>query len=71
MKYLLKILKDFTSYLWSGWSSISSILLFFALWDFGNQLYGNLVLPSPKETIQTLFYMINEPNVKRSAKLGS
>ena len=63
MKYLLKILKDFTSYLWSGWSSISSILLFFALWDFGNQLYGNLVLPSPKETIQTLFYMINEPKV--------
>ena len=63
MKYLLKILKDFISYLWSGWSSISSILLFFALWDFGNQLYGNLVLPSPKETIQTLFYMINEPKV--------
>ena len=55
MKYLLKILKDFPVYLWSGWSSISSILLFFALWDFGNQLYGNLVLPSPKETIQTLF----------------
>jgi NitT/TauT family transport system permease protein len=63
MKYLLKILKDFPVYLWSGWSSISSILLFFALWDFGNQLYGNLVLPSPKETIQTLFYMINEPKV--------
>ena len=63
MKYLLKILKDFPVYLWSGWSSISSILLFFALWDLGNQLYGNLVLPSPKETIQTLFYMINEPKV--------
>ena len=63
MKYLLKILKDFPVYLWSGWSSISSILLFFALWDFGNQLYGNLVLPSPKETIQTLFYMINEQKV--------
>ena len=63
MKYLLKILKDFPVYLWSGWSSSSSILLFFALWDFGNQLYGNLVLPSPKETIQTLFYMINEPKV--------
>ena len=63
MKYLLKILKYFPVYLWSGWSSISSILLFFALWDFGNQLYGNLVLPSPKETIQTLFYMINEPKV--------
>ena len=63
MKYLLKILKDFPVYLWSGWSSISSILLFFALWDFGNKLYGNLVLQSPKETIQTLFYMINEPKV--------
>ena len=62
MKYLLKILKDFISYLWSGWGSIASIFLFFALWDFGNQLYGNLVLPNPKDAIITLFSMLSEPN---------
>ena len=55
MKFILKILKDFPSYLWSGWGSLASIFLFFAFWDLGNQLYGNLVLPSPKETISTLF----------------
>jgi len=64
MKYLLKILKDFPSYLWSGWGSIASILLFLALWDFGNQLYGNLVLPSPKETINTLFSILNNENIQ-------
>ena len=62
MKFLFKIIKDFPSYLWSGWGSIASIFLFFALWDFGNQLYGNLVLPSPKDTMITLFPMLNEPS---------
>ena len=62
MKFLFKIIKDFPSYLWSGWGSIASIFLFFALWDFGNQLYGNLVLPSPKDTMITLFSMLNEPS---------
>ncbi|RXJ55263.1 ABC transporter permease [Candidatus Marinarcus aquaticus] len=58
MKFIFKILKDFPSYVWSGWGSIASICLFFALWDFGNQLYGNLVLPNPKETIATLLSVI-------------
>ncbi len=64
MKFLLKIIKDFPSYLWSGWGSIASIFLFLALWDFGNQLYGNLVLPSPKETISTLFSILNTQSVQ-------
>lgn len=58
MKFLFKIIKDFPSYIWSGWGSIASIFLFFAIWDLGNQLYGNLVLPSPKETILTLISII-------------
>ncbi len=62
MKFIFKIIKDFPSYLWSGWGSIASIFLFFALWDLGNQLYGNLVLPSPSETISTLILALNEQN---------
>ena len=60
MKFFLKILKDFPAYLWSGWGAIASILLFIALWDVGNQVYGNLVLPSPRETFQTLYVMLHD-----------
>lgn len=60
MKFFIKILKDFPSYLWSGWGSIASIFLFFALWDFGNQLYGDLVLPTPKDTFIAMFEILND-----------
>jgi NitT/TauT family transport system permease protein len=63
MKFLLKVLKDFPGYLWSGWGAIASIFLFLACWDWGNQLYGDLVLPSPKETFVTLYSMLHEQNV--------
>ncbi len=63
MKFILKILKDFPAYLWSGWGAVASILLFIALWDVGNQVYGNLVLPSPLETFKTLNLMLNDPLV--------
>ncbi len=58
MKFIIKIIKDLPAYLWSGWGAIASIFLFIAFWDLGNQLYGNLVLPSPKETFSTLFTML-------------
>jgi len=60
LKFFLKILKDFPAYLWSGWGAVASILLFVALWDIGNQTYGNLVLPSPLETFQTLYVMLHD-----------
>ncbi len=63
MNFIIKLLKDFPSYLWSGWGAIASIFLFLALWDVGNQLYGNLVLPSPKETFSTLFTMLYDESV--------
>ncbi len=58
MKALINILRDFPRYLWSGWGAIASIFLFIALWEFGHQLYGNLVLPSPKETFLRLGQML-------------
>jgi NitT/TauT family transport system permease protein len=54
VKSFLKILRDFPSYLWGGWGAIASIFLFIAAWDIGNQIYGDLILPSPMETFQTL-----------------
>ena len=63
MKFFLKILKDFPAFLWSGWGAIGSIFLFIACWDLGNQVYGDLVLPSPLETFSTLFAMLGDPAV--------
>lgn len=69
MKSVLKILKDFPAYLWSGWGSIASILLFIAFWDMGNQIYGDLVLPSPLETFETLYAMLGDKEVLEQIKI--
>ena len=63
MKFILKLLREFPGYLWSGWGALASILLFMAFWDVGNQLYGDLVLPSPLETFSTLYLMLQDPAV--------
>lgn len=54
MKAFLKIIKEFPWFLWGGWGSVASVMLFLAFWDFGNQVYGDLVLPSPKEVLSTI-----------------
>ena len=54
MKTFLKIIRDFPWFLWSGWGSIASIFLFLALWDFGNQVYGDLVLPNPEDVFMAM-----------------
>ena len=59
MKALLNIITDFPRYLWSGWGAMASIFLFIALWEFGFQQYGELILPSPKSTFQTLWTMLH------------
>ncbi len=69
MKFFVRILKDFPSYLWSGWGAIASILLFFACWDLGFQVYGQLVLPSPLETLSRLLEMLHDDNVINDAKI--
>jgi len=63
MKFAFKILKEFPAYLWSGWGALASIFLFVAFWDMGNQMYGDLVLPAPLETFQTLWMMLQDPSV--------
>jgi NitT/TauT family transport system permease protein len=60
VKSLLKILRDFPAYLWSGWGAVAAIFLFIAAWDIGNQIYGDLILPSPMETFQTLSVLFHD-----------
>ena len=69
MKLIIKIIKEFPGYLWSGWGAIASILLFIALWDLGNQMYGFLVLPSPIETFAELLRMVQDPAMQSEIKL--
>jgi NitT/TauT family transport system permease protein len=47
VKLLRLWLQGLPAYLWSGWGAISSLLLFMAVWEWGNQVYGDLVLPTP------------------------
>lgn len=39
---------------------MASIFLFIALWEFGHQIYGELILPSPKETFLRMIQMLTE-----------
>ncbi len=63
MKALFNIVRDFPRYLWSGWGAIASIFIFLALWDFGHQMYGDLVLASPSQTFCRLEHMLLVENM--------
>jgi NitT/TauT family transport system permease protein len=54
LKLLRYWLQGLPAYLWSGWGAISSLLLFMAVWEWGNQVYGDLVLPTPLAAFSTL-----------------
>jgi len=69
LKFLIKQIKEFPGYLWSGWGAIASVFLFIALWDLGNQIYGYLVLPSPLETFIELKNMIQTQSLQDEMKL--
>lgn len=46
------------AYLWSGWGAAASVLLFCALWEWGAQQYGELLLPGPRATLAQLRQML-------------
>ena len=47
------------TYLWSGWGAVASLLLFCALWEWGAQVNGPLVLPGPQATLAQLWHMLD------------
>lgn len=53
-------LKSFLIYLWSGWGAIASLMLFLAVWEWAGLYYGELILPNPRITFQTLAGLIAE-----------
>lgn len=59
LRWLRGALASTLSYLWSGWGAVASVLLFCALWEFGGRIYGDLVLPGPMATLQTLSMMFS------------
>lgn len=59
MKLLYAWLFRVPAYLWSGWGAIASLCLFCALWEWGAQIYGSLVLPGPLASFQTLAQLIS------------
>lgn len=54
-----KIVPSSLAYLWSGWGAITSILFFLALWEWGGQVYGDLILPGPMTTFAQLVHMFD------------
>jgi len=69
MKALYNILKNFPRYLWSGWGAMASIFLFIALWEFGHYIYGDLILPAPKETFFRLAVMLSSEDVWQDVQI--
>lgn len=58
MTFMLLWLRNLPAYLWSGWGAIASLCLLLAFWEYGNQVYGDLVLPTPLNTaVQMLHYL--------------
>ncbi len=47
------------AYLWSGWGALASLFMFLALWDWGSQIYGDLVLPGPLATFVQLGALVD------------
>ena len=48
------------AYLWSGWGAAASLLLFTALWQWGADTFGPLVLPTPIETGAQLWAFLQQ-----------
>ncbi|MFP4273241.1 MAG: ABC transporter permease [Halothiobacillaceae bacterium] len=58
MKLLRNFLTGIPGYLWSGWGAIASLMLFFALWEWGSIHYGELILPDPRAAFAQLLELL-------------
>lgn len=59
MKLIQLWLKNLPAYLWSGWGAIASLFLLMAFWDWGNQVWGDLILPGPTDTFIRLYQLFD------------
>jgi NitT/TauT family transport system permease protein len=47
-------------FLWAGWSGVAGIALFAALWQAGNERYGNFILPAPIDVVFAAWGLLGE-----------
>ncbi len=59
MNLLRAWLSGIPAYLWSGWGALSSLCMFLALWDWGAQVHGELVLPAPMATFERFVDLVD------------
>lgn len=59
MNLLRAWLSGIPAYLWSGWGALSSLCMFLALWDWGAQVHGELVLPAPMATFEPFVDLVD------------
>lgn len=54
-------------FLWSGWVGLAGISVFFAIWQFGHEAYGDFILPSPITTLQATWQLMQSGETWRLA----
>jgi len=59
LSLLRNALRALPAYLWSGWGAVASLLLMLAGWEWASLLYGELILPDPRATAQTLARLLS------------
>ncbi len=69
MDALKKIIRDFPAFLWGGWGAIASIFLFIAVWDVGSQIYGDMILPSPLHSFQSVISLFSDSDFLENLNL--
>lgn len=57
---MLKAFGSFAAKIWTGWGTLASVFLIFALWQIGFETFGPLVLPNPLESIAQLIEIIKQ-----------
>ena len=48
-------------FIWSGWAGLAGLAVFSSVWQFGAEIYGSFVLPTPAATFATLIRLLQIP----------
>ncbi|WP_242442678.1 ABC transporter permease subunit [Magnetospirillum sp. 15-1] len=56
-------------FVWSGWAGLTGMALFGALWQAGNERYGDFIMPAPLAVLSMGWALLGEPDTWRLAAL--
>lgn len=54
-------------YLWSGWAGAAGLFCVAAIWQAGHELYGSFILPSPVQTVEAVYGLVQEKEFRTAA----